>query len=124
MTDDRYTRYEVSDFRLHVIPVRRRVDIALRNPGQSDDEARKFPLGIHQKAKRVDLLIAFELHRSNFNDVVGAGVDSGRFQIECYKNIFVNAGQLFTFSEGLLMRVRTAESNASTLTESRQMNIA
>ena len=124
MTNDGYTRYEARNFRFHIIPIGRRVDIALSNPGQSDDEVRKLPLGVDQKTKRIDLLIAFELHGTYFNDVVGAGVYSGRFQIKRYKNIVVKAGQLFTFSERVLMRVRGAKSNASTLTESRQMNIA
>ena len=123
MTDDGYTRYEVSNFRLHVIPIGRRIDIVLRNPSQFNDEVRKFPLRVYQNTERIYQLIAFELYRAYFNDVVSTGVYSGRFQIERYKNVFVNAGQIFRFSESLLLRVRCVNSNTSTLTESRQMNI-
>ena len=104
MTDDWNTGDEVSDFRFHVIPIGCRVDIALCNTGQADNEVRKLPLRINQQAKCVDLLIAPELHGPNLNDVIGLGTDSGRFQVERYKSIFVNAGQLVTFSETLLVR--------------------
>jgi hypothetical protein len=36
--------------------------------------------------------------------VIGIRVYSGRFEIERYKDIFVNAGQLVMFSETLCVR--------------------
>ena len=104
MTDNWNTSDEVDNLCFNAVPILCGVNISLCNTGQANNKIRKLPLGINQQAQCVDLLIALELHRPNLNDVIGLRVYSGRFEIERYKDIFVNAGQLVTFSETLCVR--------------------